>query len=62
MLGAIPISPGGVGLVEGGMVGAFTALDVGLGVATTVVLAYRILETWMPVVAGVPALLRRPAP
>lgn len=62
MLGAIPISPGGVGLVEGGMVGAFTALDVGVGVATTVVLAYRILETWMPVVAGVPALLRRPAP
>lgn len=62
VLGAIPISPGGVGLVEGGMVGAFTALDVSMGVATTVVLAYRILETWLPVVAGVPALLRRPRP
>lgn len=62
VLGAIPISPGGVGLVEGGMVGAFTALDVGMGVATTVVLAYRILETWLPVLAGVPALLRRPRP
>lgn len=62
VLGAIPISPGGVGLVEGGMVGAFTALDVSVGVATTVVLAYRILETWLPVLAGVPALLRRPRP
>lgn len=62
VLGAIPISPGGVGLVEGGMVGAFTALDIRVGVATTVVLAYRIFETWLPVVAGVPALLRRPRP
>lgn len=62
VLGAVPISPGGVGLVEGGMVGAFTALDVSMGVATTVVLTYRILETWLPVLAGVPALLRRPRP
>ncbi len=62
VLGAIPISPGGVGFVESGMVGAFTALGIGLGQATTLVLAYRVLETWLPVVAGIPALLRRPRP
>lgn len=62
VLGAIPISPGGVGFVESGMVGAFTVLGIGLGQATTLVLAYRVLETWLPVVAGIPALLRRPRP
>ena len=58
---AVPLTPGGVGFVEGGMVAAFAALGVALPVATAVVLSYRVLETWLPTAAGVPVLLRPPA-
>jgi uncharacterized protein (TIRG00374 family) len=58
---AIPVTPGGVGFVEGGMVAAFVALGASFSLATTVVLTYRLLETWLPTVAGVPALLRPPS-
>jgi uncharacterized protein (TIRG00374 family) len=59
---AIPITPGGVGFVEGGMVGAFATLGYGTSLATSVVVVYRVLATWLPVLAGVPVLLRQPAP
>jgi uncharacterized protein (TIRG00374 family) len=55
---AIPITPGGVGFVEGGMVAAFVVLGASASLATTVVLAYRLIETWLPTLAGVPVLLR----
>jgi uncharacterized protein (TIRG00374 family) len=57
---AIPVTPGGVGFVESGMVGAFVVLGVPAPVATTIVLAYRVLATWLPALAGVLALLRPP--
>jgi uncharacterized protein (TIRG00374 family) len=57
---AIPITPGGVGFVEGGMVGAFVTLGYGTSLATSVVVVYRVLATWLPVLAGVPVLLRQP--
>jgi uncharacterized protein (TIRG00374 family) len=57
---AIPVTPGGVGFVEGGMVAAFVALGSPASFATTVVLTYRLFETWGPAIAGVPALLRPP--
>jgi uncharacterized protein (TIRG00374 family) len=57
---AVPLTPGGVGFVEGGMVAAFTALGLTLPEATTVVLTYRVLETWLPSLAGVPVLLHPP--
>ena len=61
-LGAmVPVTPGGVGFVEGGMVAAFAALGIALPVATAVVLSYRVLETWLPTLAGLPMLLRPPA-
>lgn len=59
---AIPITPGGVGFVESGMVGAFVVLGVAAPVATTIVLAYRVLATWLPSLAGAVALLRPPPP
>lgn len=58
---AVPVTPGGLGFVEGGMVGAFVTLGYGAGRATSIVLAYRVLSTWLPVLAGVPLLLRSPA-
>jgi uncharacterized protein (TIRG00374 family) len=58
---AVPLTPGGVGFVEGGLVAAFAAMGVDLPVATAVALTYRVLETWLPSIAGVPMLLRPPA-
>lgn len=57
---AIPVTPGGVGFVEGGMVGAFVTLVYGAATAASVVVVYRVLATWLPVLAGVPLLLRQP--
>jgi uncharacterized protein (TIRG00374 family) len=57
---AIPFTPGGVGFVESGMVGAFVVLGVPASEATTIVLAYRVLATWLPSLAGLVPLLRPP--
>jgi uncharacterized protein (TIRG00374 family) len=48
---AIPL-PGGIGLVEGGMVGAFIAFGVGGSVAVIAVLVYRALSFWLPTLPG----------
>ena len=54
----IPISPGGVGLVEAGMSGALVALGVPAAVAVAGILGYRILSYWLPMLAGIPQYLR----
>ncbi|MEX2551365.1 MAG: lysylphosphatidylglycerol synthase transmembrane domain-containing protein [Nitriliruptoraceae bacterium] len=59
---AIPVTPGGVGFVEGGMVGAFATLGYSTALATSVVVVYRVVATWLPALAGVPVLLRQPPP
>jgi uncharacterized protein (TIRG00374 family) len=59
---SIPVTPGGVGFVEGGMVGAFATLGYPAALATSVVVIYRVLETWLPTLAGIPMLLRQPPP
>lgn len=59
---AVPVTPGGAGFVEGGMVGAFVALGSPATTATTVVIVYRVLGTWLPAIAGAPLLLRAPSP
>jgi uncharacterized protein (TIRG00374 family) len=47
----LPI-PGGIGGVEGGMIGAFAAFDVNAGLAVVAVLVYRAFSFWMPTVPG----------
>ncbi len=47
----LPI-PGGIGGVEGGMIGAFAALDVSAGLAVVAVLVYRAFSFWLPTVPG----------
>jgi uncharacterized protein (TIRG00374 family) len=44
--------PGGIGGVEGGMIGAFVAFDVPFGYATVAVLTYRGFSFWLPTVPG----------
>lgn len=56
----IPLSPGGLGLVEAGMAGGFLIFGVPGATATTVIILYRVLATWMPAAVGIPALMRSP--
>lgn len=58
---AIPITPGGVGFVESGMLSVFVGLGVALPIATVVAVTYRVIVTWMPTLAGVPGLVRPPS-
>ena len=49
--------PGGVGSVDGGMIGALIALGVDAGLAIVVVLSYRAFAFWLPTIPGVIAYL-----
>jgi uncharacterized protein (TIRG00374 family) len=51
-------TPGGVGAVEGGMIGAYAAFGVPLSLATAAVLAYRFFAFILPTIPGVLAFLR----
>lgn len=44
--------PGGIGGVEGGLIGAFTAFGVNLQGAVVAVLAYRAFSFWLPTIPG----------
>lgn len=58
MIANIIPTPGGVGAVEGGMIGTFAAFGVPLAQATAAVLAYRFFAFIMPTIPGVVAFLR----
>ena len=50
--------PGGVGGVEGGLIGSLVAFGVDGGLALVAVLTYRAFSFWLPTVPGVIAYLR----
>jgi uncharacterized protein (TIRG00374 family) len=52
MLGNTLPLPGGIGGVDGGMIGAFTAFGVEVQTAIVAVLAYRGFAFWLPTVPG----------
>ena len=52
MLGNLLPLPGGVGGVDGGMIGAFLAFGVDGGLATVAVLTYRGFAFWLPTIPG----------
>ena len=58
MLGNTLPLPGGIGGVDGGMIGAFTALGVPFEEATLAVLTYRAFAFWLPTVPGAIAYLQ----
>jgi uncharacterized protein (TIRG00374 family) len=47
--------PGGVGGVDGGMIGAFLAFGVDPGTAVLAVLSYRAIAFWLPTLPGLVA-------
>jgi len=50
--------PGGIGGVEGGMIGSFVAFGVDGSLAVLAVLAYRTISYWLPTIPGAIAYLR----
>jgi uncharacterized protein (TIRG00374 family) len=50
--------PGGIGGVDGGMIGAFTAFGVNVEVSVVAVLAYRAIAFWLPTLPGAIAYLQ----
>jgi uncharacterized membrane protein YbhN (UPF0104 family) len=50
----VPV-PGGIGGVEGGMVGVFVACGVPLSLAVVATIAYQVISTWLPVAPGLAA-------
>jgi hypothetical protein len=58
MLGNTLPLPGGIGGVDGGMIGAFSAFGVKVEVAIVAVLAYRAFAFWLPTLPGAVAYLQ----
>jgi uncharacterized protein (TIRG00374 family) len=52
MLGSMLPLPGGIGGVDGGMIGAFTAFGVNVEASVVAVLAYRAFAFWLPTLPG----------
>jgi len=55
MLGNLLPLPGGLGGVEGGMIGALAAFGVQLDLAVVSVLSYRAISFWLPTLPGIVA-------
>jgi uncharacterized membrane protein YbhN (UPF0104 family) len=56
-LGSLLPLPGGIGGVEGGMIGAFVAFGIPGGAAVVAVLAYRAISFWLPTIPGIAGYL-----
>ncbi len=57
-LGNLLPLPGGIGGVEGGMIGAFAAFGVNFDLAVLAVLSYRAISFWLPTIPGAIAYLQ----
>ncbi|MGH2913465.1 MAG: lysylphosphatidylglycerol synthase transmembrane domain-containing protein [Solirubrobacteraceae bacterium] len=58
MLGNVLPLPGGIGGVDGAMIGAFTAFGISADLAVVSVLAYRAFAFWLPTLPGAVAYLQ----
>jgi uncharacterized protein (TIRG00374 family) len=52
LLGMIPLTPGGLGFVEAGLVGLLILAGVGATNAAIATLAYRLVSFWLPIPVG----------
>ena len=53
----LPLTPGGLGIVEASLSGLLVLADVRAGYAVLATLAYRVASYWLPLLAGPPAYL-----
>ena len=56
LLGKVSFLPGGVGIVEGTMAVLYDGLGVPNAVTVVVILAYRLISFWLPILAGFPMI------
>ena len=56
LLGKLTFLPGGVGVVEATMTAMYNGLGIPNAVTIIVVLAYRLLSFWLPLVIGLPLI------
>jgi uncharacterized protein (TIRG00374 family) len=56
-LGMIPITPGGLGFVEAGLVGTLSLAGIGTDQALLATLVYRLVAYWLPIPTGAVAYL-----
>jgi uncharacterized protein (TIRG00374 family) len=52
LAGLLPVTPGGLGVIEGVLMPALVAFGVAGGVAVLGVLAWRVLQFWLPIPVG----------
>jgi uncharacterized protein (TIRG00374 family) len=52
VLALIPLTPGGLGFVDAGLIGTLTLAGVGADDALLATLAYRLVSYWLPIPAG----------
>jgi uncharacterized protein (TIRG00374 family) len=57
IIALLPLTPGGLGIVEASLGGLLVLAGVGVGYAVLATLAYRIASYWLPLLAGPPAYL-----
>jgi uncharacterized protein (TIRG00374 family) len=57
VIALLPVTPGGLGLVEGSMVGLLVLAGIPAGSAVLSTLGYRILSYWLPILVGPVAYL-----
>jgi uncharacterized protein (TIRG00374 family) len=57
VIGLLPLTPGGLGIVEASLSGLLILAGVRAGYAVLAILAYRIASYWLPLLAGLPAYL-----
>ena len=57
-LGNLLPLPGGIGGVDGGLIGAYAAFGVDAGLAVVAVLVFRAFTFWLPLIPGVVAFIR----
>jgi uncharacterized protein (TIRG00374 family) len=57
LLGQLPLTPGGLGVVEAGLTGTLALIGVNGGAAVLATLAYRIFDYWLYLPAGLVGLI-----
>ena len=57
VLAALPVTPGGLGVVEGVLVPSLVGFGATRGVAIVAVVAYRLVNFWVPIPVGAGAYL-----
>ncbi len=58
LLGAVVPTPGGIGVVEAGLLGTLVATGISSSLALPVVLVYRLMTYWLPIIPGIVAFRR----